>query len=274
MAPTAAVIHGPAMAIETIIPKNPTPRIHNSESFAFSASPAKRSTPTANTTSDRTSGTSRALRSGPRRSRRRTPSGVIATRRRATTAAPTPTTCTSSRSPAAGSNGGTIESANQVAWPSGTMAMPGRRSRNRSTPPRAPGIVATSASTPASRVTWAGVAPASRMAASRCSRRAADSRVALATKTATGARAPMTAITTRIRISGLVGTGMSRVPSSSVVTRAPSRRRSSASRPTIAASSSGAMRPSSPIVPAIRPNRSPSWSGGVAAMSAASAGDT
>ena len=161
-----------------------------------------------------------------------------------------------------------------MAWPSGTIAIRGRSTKNSRTPPSAPGTVATSASTAASRVTCAGVAPARRSAASRCSRRAADSRVALATNTATGASAPTSAMTTRIRIRGFVGTGMGRVPLSSVTTRAPSARSDSASRPTTAASSSGAISPAGSMVPTTSPNRSPSSSAGVVTRRSARAGDT
>ena len=134
-------------------------------------------------------------------------------------------------------------------------------------------IVTNSASTAARAVTCEPVAPTRRSAASRCSRRAADSRVAVETKTATGTSAPITASTIiRIAIGGMSGVGG--VVSKPVIGDAPISAKAAESRPTIATSSSGERRPASPTVPTTVPIRSPSWSAGTSFMSAASAGET
>ena len=132
----------------------------------------------------------------------------MATRRSATTAASAPIAGIASSSRIAGRSGGWIASGNQVASSSGTIATSGRDRKNSPIPTMTPRTDARSASTTASRVTWIDVAPTSRSAASRCSRRAADSRVAVETKTATGTSAPMMASTIRrIAIGGISGVG-------------------------------------------------------------------
>ncbi len=134
-------------------------------------------------------------------------------------------------------------------------------------------IVTARASTAASDVTCDAVAPTRRSAASRCSRRAADSRVAVETKTATGTSAPMTASTIiSIAIGGMSGVGG--VVSKPTIGDAPSSSRVAGARPTIATSSSGDRRPASPTVPTTDPIRSPSWSAGTVWSNAASAGET
>ena len=75
----------------------------------------------------------------------------------------------------------------------GTFATSGRNTKNSPKPTATPTSAAMDASTAAMSATWRGVAPTRRIAANRCSRRAADNRVAVAMNMSTGksnARAP------------------------------------------------------------------------------------
>ena len=269
--PTRYVSHGPTRTIPTITPPNAVPiRIRREVLVAGCAAGRSRR---AAARARRASGTARRALGIPGVCRRWTPSGVTTTRRRATTEAATPTTGIRSNSPTAGTSGGTIEPGNQVAASSGILATSGRVRKNRPIPATTPMTLTNRASTAASRVTCEAVAPTSRSAASRCSRRAADSRVAVETKTATGTRAPMTASTIiRTAISGR--SGAFGVGSNAVIGDAPSASSVAGSRPITATSSSGDRRPTSPIVPTTVPIRSPSWSAGTVFRSAASAGET
>ena len=85
------------------------------------------------------------------------------------------------------------------------MPATGVRSRKKIPKPTAtPRIAATVDSVAASTETCLRVAPARRIAANRCSRRAADSRVAVAMKISTGARMA-SATTDRMRSMALAG---------------------------------------------------------------------
>ena len=72
----------------------------------------------------------------------------------------------------------------------GIAAARGRSARNPANPATVPATAAVTASAAAIPLTCAGVAPARRIAASRCSRRAAPSRVAVSTSTITGTSRP------------------------------------------------------------------------------------
>ena len=85
------------------------------------------------------------------------------------------------------------------------MPATGARSRKKIPNPAAtPSSAAAVDSVAASRETCLRVAPARRIAANRCSRRAADSRVAVAMKISTGARMA-SAATDRMRSVALAG---------------------------------------------------------------------
>ncbi len=267
--PTKYVSHGPTRTIPTITPANAVPTRIKARSWDRRS----RKIEAGRTTSETTSGMARRALGIPGVCRRWTPSGVTTTRRRATTEAATPTTGITSSNPTAGTSGGTIEPGNHVAASSGILATRGRVRKNRPIPATTPMTVTNKASTAASRVICEAVAPTSRRAASRCSRRAADSRVAVETKTATGTSAPMTA---RMIISTAISgrSGAFGVGSNAVIGAAPNASSASGSRPMTATSSSGDRRPTSPMVPTTVPIRSPSWSAGTVPMSAASAGET
>ena len=135
------------------------------------------------------SGSTRQARSEPRVTRRLTPSGEMFTRRSASRAAradaadtPTATARTSGRL--------RDSSAGKNDWPVNGMAASGIRSTKNSpkpmTIPAAAATAATADSTAAITEVCLGVAPTSRIAANRCSRRAADRRVAVPMKISTG----------------------------------------------------------------------------------------
>ena len=134
------------------------------------------------------SGTTRQARGGLGVWRRATPSGEMCTRRsasRAATAAATGTPITTARMSARLS----VSSAGKNGWPINGMPATGMRSRKKIPNPAAiPRVAATVDSVAASRETCLRVAPTRRIAANRSSRRAADSRVAVAMKISTGAR--------------------------------------------------------------------------------------
>ena len=119
--------------------------------------------------------------------RRATPSGEMRTRRsasRAATAAATGTPIATARM----SGGLSVSSAGKNGWPMNGMPATGMRSRKKIPNPAAtPATPATVDSVAASQETCLRVAPTRRIAANRCSRRAADSRVAVAMKISTGA---------------------------------------------------------------------------------------
>jgi hypothetical protein len=87
------------------------------------------------------------------------------------------------------SSGLSVSSAGKNGWPMNGMPATGMRSRKKIPNPAAtPRIAAAVDSVAASRETCLRVAPTRRIAANRSSRRAADSRVAVAMKISTGAR--------------------------------------------------------------------------------------
>ena len=134
------------------------------------------------------SGTTRQARSGFGLARRATPSGEMCTRRsasRAATAAKMGTPIATARM----SRRLSVSSAGKNGWPMNGMPATGMRSRKKIPNPAAtPRIPAAVDSVAASRETCLRVAPTRRIAANRSSRRAADSRVAVAMKISTGAR--------------------------------------------------------------------------------------
>ena len=134
------------------------------------------------------SGTTRQARGGFGVARRATPSGEMCTRRsasRAATAAATGTPIATTRMSGRLSD----RSPGKNGWPMNGMPATGMRSRKKIPNPTAtPRIPAAADSVAASRETCLRVAPARRIAANRSSRRAADSRVAVAMKISTGAR--------------------------------------------------------------------------------------
>ncbi len=152
------------------------------------------------------SGTVRQARGGFGVARRATPSGEICTRRsasRATTAAKTGTPTATARMSSKLSD----SSAGKNGWPISGIRATGIRSRKKTAKPAAtPRIPATADSVAAIRETCLRVAPASRIAANRSSRRAADSRVAVAMKISTGARMA-SATTARMRSMALFPPG-------------------------------------------------------------------
>ena len=118
--------------------------------------------------------------------RRLTPSGEIRTRRSASPAASAAATGTPTATRAiwdhcsdrsAGKNGLPLK---------GTAASAGRPRKKRPIPPTTPTAAAMHPSAAATTEICRGVAPTRRMAAKRCSRRAAASRVAVAMKISTG----------------------------------------------------------------------------------------
>ncbi|GEM_PF-3962127 len=143
-------------------------------------------------------GSARQARGGLGVARRATPSGEMCTRRsasRAATAAATGTPTATARISSRLSD----SSAGKNGWPMNGMPATGMRSRKKIPKPAAtPKSPATVDSTAASRETCLRVAPARRIAANRSSRRAADSRVAVAMKISTGA-STASATTDRMR---------------------------------------------------------------------------
>ena len=133
------------------------------------------------------SGTTRHARGGSGVTRRATPSGEMRTRRSASsaaTAAATGTPIATARMSGRLSD----SSAGKNGWPINGMPATGMRSRKKIPKPAAtPATAAAVDSVAASRETCLRVAPTRRIAANRCSRRAADSRVAVAMKISTGA---------------------------------------------------------------------------------------
>ncbi len=132
------------------------------------------------------SSTARHARGGFGVTRRVTPSGETVTRRNAMRAAstaargtPTATTPMSTRF----SERSLRKNRDPV---NGTVATAGRRAKNATNPTTVPSTAATADSTAEMTVIWRGVAPTSRIAANRCSRRAAESRAAAPTKTRIG----------------------------------------------------------------------------------------
>ena len=122
------------------------------------------------------SGSTRQARGGAGVTRRVTPSGEIFTRRSASRA----TTTAAAGTPAATARmSGRLSdsSAGKNDWPVNGMAASGTRStKNRPKPMATPATAATADSIAAISETCLGVAPTSRIAANRCSRRAADRR--------------------------------------------------------------------------------------------------
>ena len=178
-------------------------------------------------------------------------------------------------------------SAGKNGWPVNGMAATGMRSRkNRPKPMATPAAAATVDSTAAIKETCLGVAPTRRIAANRCSRRAADSRVAVPMKISTGSSStsattdrmtsmplePTPARITQPRwpVQPLGGMVLRLVTSS-----APGRcDNCAAERPTTMSSELGDGRPAWPIVPASWPGyRSASSSAGVPRSNALSAAE-
>ena len=149
-----------------------------------------------------------------------------------------------------------------------------RSTRKMPTPSPVPSSAPTIASTEAITVIWPGVAPASRSAAYRCSRRAAASREAVPMRMRIGNRNAIAATRKASRkygdqicLPGAVAIASTR--------KLPGTAASSAGRwPMTTTSSVGPVSPGSPMVPASRPgNLSPSSSAGMLRSSAASAGE-
>ena len=144
------------------------------------------------------SGTTRQAPGGFGRARRATPSGEMFTRRSASRAAMAAKTGTPTAT-ARMSNRLSVSSAGKNGWSMNGMAATGMRSRKKTPKPAAtPAIPAMVDSIAAITETCLRVAPASRIAANRSSRRAADSRVAVAMKISTGSRTA-SATTDRMR---------------------------------------------------------------------------
>ena len=231
------------------------------------------------------SGMTRQARGGAGVTRRLTPSGEIRTRRsaiRAVSAAargmPMTTDSTSSRlsdrSPV--KNGAPVN---------GMRASGARSSQKMPKPATTPAVVATLDSMLAMAEICRGVAPTRRIAAKRCSRRAAESRVAPPMKISTGKnRAAMT--TERIRMIPLLSMptpsaqagplqslgGVALIRETSMASLWPAR--SVTLRPTMMTSESGAGSAASPIVPTCVPGkRSPSSLAGVFCRSLLRAGE-
>ena len=201
----------------------------------------------------------------------------MSTRRSATRAAPaaasgTPiatsriSTAPSDRSP--GENGSPVN---------GTLVSSGRSKKNTPKPTATPARAATPASTAATTDTCRGVAPTRRMAAKRCSRRAADSRVAVAMKISTGkskARTPTARTTWSLLASQPLGPPGWATSALMLVTSLAVDESWAAVRPMTMTREFGAGRPAGPIVPMSRPGkRSPSSAGAVVRRSRARAGD-
>ncbi len=163
----------------------------------------------------------------------------------------------------------------------GICARPARIAKNTPKPASVPVTAATADSTVANRLIWRGVAPTSRIAANRCSRRAAERRVAVPMKINSGkSRAADT--TERVRTMPLLPMpiGQSQVSGETATMRvtsvAPSMRpTSSRAPPTTTISESGEGRAASPSTAVCRPGkRSRSWSAGWSRSSRSSAGET
>ena len=152
------------------------------------------------------SGSTRQARGGSGVVRRATPSGEMCTRcsaSRAATTAATGTPITTARMSTVLS----VSSAGKNGSATNGMPATGARSRKKIPKPAAtPRSAAAVDSTAASRETWSRVAPTRRIAANRCSRRAADSRVAVAMKISTGAS---TASATMARMNSMPLPGIS-----------------------------------------------------------------
>jgi hypothetical protein len=145
-----------------------------------------------------------------------------------------------------------------------------------------PAAAATVDSTAEITETCRGVAPTSRIAANRCSRRAAASRVAVPIRISTGTiNAPATIVSTRVMPSAPMPIAQRSQSLGSVVMMLDTRSApdipdsSSGVRPTTISSESGEGSALSPIVPISRPgNRSANSGDGFDRISSLSAGDT
>jgi hypothetical protein len=177
------VSHGPATIRPIMISRKP-----GTYAWVCPAAVAGRPCTTKNASSARpaSSGSTRQARGGFGVARRVTPSGEICTRRsasRATRAAATGTPIATARMSgrlsdrSLGKNGSPVN---------GTAASGIRSTKNRPKPAATPAAAANVDSTAAMTEICRGRAPTRRIAANRCSRRAADSRVAVAMKISTG----------------------------------------------------------------------------------------
>ena len=161
----------------------------------------------ASTATPSTSGISRYARGARGVTRRVTPSGEIRTRRSETcaaTAAPAGTPSATSRTSSTPSDMSLGKNGMPV---NGMLASEPRNAKNRPKPTAVPATAAAVDSTAAITEICRGVAPTRRIAAKRCSRRAALSRVAVPMKISTGNSSPP-AITPRMRstvVSGSAG---------------------------------------------------------------------
>ena len=253
----AIVSHGPAMTRPIMISAKPGTNARTCPELLAGLPCTTKNPRSARPAS---SGSTRQARGGAGVTRRVTPSGEMFTRRsasRAATAAatgtPTATTRMSGRlsDSSAGKNG----------WPVNGMAASGIRStKNRPKPMATPTTAATVDSTAAISEICLGVAPTRRIAANRCSRRAADRRVAVPMKISTGSSsASATTDRTRSMPFGLRPPRITQLlpqPLGGVVLRlvtfaAPGRCDiCAAERPTTMTSESGDGRPAWPMRPA------------------------
>ena len=178
------VSHGPAMIRPTMMSRKPGRSAQTSPPGDAGVPCATKKPSSARPAS---SGSTRQARGGLGVVRRATPSGEMCTRRsasRAATAAATGTPIAIARM----SGGLSAMSAGKNGSPRNGMPATGARSRKKIPKPAAtPATAAAVDSVAASRETCLRVAPTRRIAANRCSRRAADSRVAVAMKISTGA---------------------------------------------------------------------------------------
>src|ERR1700744_5431532 len=136
------------------------------------------------------SGITRQTRGGYGVTRRATQSGDTWTRRSAISVAMAAATGTPSATASTSARLRDRSLVKNGAPVNGMAAMAGRSSQNNPNPTATPATAATADSTAETTATGRGVAPASRMAAKRCSRRAADSRLAVPMKISTGDSRP------------------------------------------------------------------------------------
>ena len=154
------------------------------------------------------------------------------------------------------------------------VASAGRIARNTPMPTAVPRTALITESTEAITLMSPGVAPTSRSAAKRSSRRVAASRVAVLIRISTGNRTASAPVANAYRKNGVNTSGPGPVPIA-VTHWVPGTRASAAgSYPTYTTSSFGPVSAAPPIVPASVPgNRSPSWSRGAVWIRWASAGE-
>ena len=144
------------------------------------------SSPTRNSATPAASVVSRHADGGGGDARRLTPSGEIRTRRSAASEARAEAAGTATSMARYPQAVGVTVAAKYLVPVSDAAASAGRMARNRPMPRTAPASALTTASTEAMTLTSRGVAPTSRSAAKRSSRRAAASRVAVPIRMRTG----------------------------------------------------------------------------------------